>query len=501
MLVIYPGSLIEHFTVSEQTGAAFGEYLRHHLARGFGNATDVIAAFPAFRKQVEQATAVLNEPLNSTKYPWLRFTFGEIEEHAPNIDSAHWTTTVNRHFAAYSVRFRNDSIVFVTDRRVLQALNSLMRTGRPAFRLPVTAYIAWKFVELFGWVLDDKISEIRFGETDKQLLQEARRVACASFVERTFAFAMSARYLFDSVEGITRGLVSSLITSIQDAMLDFTDNSDWMDPKTKGDFKLRVSDIERTIWITGISAYPGKLTALYSHFPVMIHNFVVNWIESNRALSRRLVSLLADESSATSESDRRTAYAEYRANSDPSQSLYLYHLNSMIMPMSLLFKPMYVPEGTQAMNYAGFGALYSQLQIKLLDTVGIQFNENRQLASWMTASPMARYDAKVRCFFSRESQVDLWERLAFQVVLKAFQQSKSEAHAHGIRLQGLEEFSDDAVFYMSYCYISCARTAAKTRVVRRSHVCNAIIDTEHFRKTFNCPPRPLNQQNECPRFW
>ncbi|KAH7963750.1 hypothetical protein HPB52_022714 [Rhipicephalus sanguineus] len=191
-------------------------------------------------------------------------------------------------------------------------------------------------------------------------------------------------------------------------MLGLTDNTTWLDDKSKGDFRIRVSDIERTIWITGISAYPGKLTALYSHFPVMTGSFVANWIESQRALSHRLFSLIADDSSATSESDRRTAYAEYRANSDPSESHYIYHLNSIIVPMSLLFKPMYVYEGTSAMNYAGLGALYAQLQIKMIDTVGVQFNEQRQLVSWMTEGPMARYNAKVNCFFSRESQVSLY---------------------------------------------------------------------------------------------
>ncbi|KAL1414985.1 hypothetical protein MTO96_007034 [Rhipicephalus appendiculatus] len=284
-------------------------------------------------------------------------------------------------------------------------------------------------------------------------------------------------------------------------MLALTDNTTWLDDKSKGDFRIRVSDIERTIWITGISAYPGKLTALYSYFPVMSSSFVANWIESQRALSHRLFSLIADDSSATSESDRRTAYAEYRANSDPSESHYIYHLNSIIVPMSLLFKPMYVYEGTSAMNYAGLGALYAQLQIKMIDTVGVQFNEQRQLISWMTEGAVARYNAKVNCFFSRESQVDFWEQLAFEVVFKAFQKSKLQAHAHGIRLQGLEDFSDDAIFYMSYCYISCSRTASKITPIRRSHVCNAITETEHFRSTFGCKAPKESNMNECPAFW
>ncbi|KAH7965731.1 hypothetical protein HPB49_010243 [Dermacentor silvarum] len=469
MLLLYPGSLSQYFSLSEQTGPAFSEYLRHHLAKGFGNATDVIAAFPRFREEIARETAPLHEPLVTNKYPWLKFAFRDIQIYAPNIDAPHWLSTVNKHFGQHNISFSSSSTLFVTDRRVLDVLNRLLDPS--LFRLPVTTFIAWKFVELFGWVVDDKIAEITFGETDKQALQEARRVACSNLVERTYAFAMSGRYLFEVVDVNTRGAVSSFLTSIQDSMLALTDNTTWMDDKSKGDFRIRVSDVERTIWITGISAYPGKLTVLYQDFP------------------------------ATSESDRRTAYSECRANSDPSLSRYSYHLNSIVVPMSLLFKPMYVYEGTSAMNYAGLGALYAQLQIKMLDTVGVQFNEHRQLDSWMSKSPMERYDAMVQCFFSRESQEDFWEKLAFEVVFKAFQKSKLQAHAHGIRLQGLEGFSDDAIFYMSYCYISCSRTASKTMPVRRSHVCNAITETEHFRTTFGCQARTKSNLAECPVFW
>ncbi|XP_065301467.1 endothelin-converting enzyme 2-like isoform X3 [Dermacentor albipictus] len=404
MLLLYPGLLAQYFSHSEQTGAAFSEYVRYHLAKGFGNPTDVIAAFPTFREEIVRQMAPLKEPLSTNKYPWLKFAFSEIQTYAPNIEAKHWRWIVNKHFASYKISFGSRSTVFVTDRRVLDVLNKLLDRTHNLFRLPVTSFIAWKFVELFGWILDDKIAEMSFDETEKQALHEARRVACADLVERTYAFAMSGRYLFEIVDVNTRGAVSSFLTSIQDAMLALTDNTTWMDDKSKGDFRIRVSDVERTIWITGISAYPGKLTALYKDFPAMGNLFVANWIESQKALSRKLFDLITNVSSATSESDRRTAYAEYRANSDPSMSRYVYHQNSITVPMSLLFKPMYVYEGTSAMNYAGLGALYAQLQIKMLDTVGVQFNEQRQLRSWMSRSPMERYDAMVQCFFSRESQ-------------------------------------------------------------------------------------------------
>ncbi|KAL3227353.1 hypothetical protein MRX96_024159 [Rhipicephalus microplus] len=215
MIVVYPGSLAQYFSLSEQTGAQFSEYLRHHLAKGFGNTTDVITQFSIFRAEIAQVTAPLHEPLNTTKYPWLKFSFRDINTYAPNMKAHRWISTLNKHFTEYNISFTSTSTVFVTNRRVLDVLNALVTTDTNQFHLPVTSFIAWKFVELFGWILDDKIAEIRFGEPDKQALHDARRVACSNFVERTYAFAMSGRYLFEVIDVNTRGAVSSFLTSIQ----------------------------------------------------------------------------------------------------------------------------------------------------------------------------------------------------------------------------------------------------------------------------------------------
>ncbi|KAL1469694.1 hypothetical protein MTO96_024879 [Rhipicephalus appendiculatus] len=215
MLVVYPGSLAQYFSLAEQTGPLFSEYLRHHLAKGFGNTTDVITQFPAFRAQIAKVTAPLNEPLNTTRYPWLKFSFSDIQAYAPNMDAKRWISTLNKHFAQYNIYFASTSMVFITNQRVLHVLNALISPDPSQFRLPVTSFIAWKFVELFGWALDDKIAEIRFREQAKWALHEARRVACSNFVERTYAFAMSGRYLFEVIDVNTRGAVSSFLTSIQ----------------------------------------------------------------------------------------------------------------------------------------------------------------------------------------------------------------------------------------------------------------------------------------------
>ncbi|XP_077539185.1 uncharacterized protein LOC144151896 isoform X2 [Haemaphysalis longicornis] len=493
MLIVYPGSLGRYFTVSEQTRAAFPEYMRIHLSRGFANDTDFATLFRDFREWVEAATKVLHEPITDSDYPWLKFPFSGLGAYAENVDADAFLASVNRHYEKYAlyggrqrIQFSSGSTVFFTDKRVLMALDALL--SNHSFTIPVSSYVAWKFLELFGWALDNKIAEIRFGETEKLLLLKARRVACANFVERTYGFAMTARYLMEKVDTQIRDTILGLLTRTQEAMLRLVARAPWMDARSRELFKLKVLQQKRYIWMSYQATYTNVLDNLYFDFPDMTENFVANWISSSKVLARKLL---------------LNTSMDYIGRTDPALVRYLYHQNAQLIPMSLVFKPMYVPDGTPAINYAGLGAVYSQLLMQLFDTVGVLFNHNNDFVSWMTAPTLASHRVILQCLFKEQPQVEVWERLAFELIYEAFIGQKLQKQ-EGLRLQGLEEFSDDAVFYMSYCYMSCARTASKGTPVRRAHVCNAIKTTNHFRETFKCPPisdKRERAESKCRPFW
>lgn len=475
VIVLYPGSMINYFRADDLGEDFLNEQVRKHKELIFPDSEEHVEEFHRLRREVVERTHPLTIPARGAI--WDSFQLQKIQDKAtPEVNSSVWADILYNAWGRQYLVNPLDTI-FVTDRRLFYVLNSLIQM----YPWRLLNYISWKFVELFGWILDGPIATARFRARGD--LAMAIQLECCKFVERTYGFALSARYLLEKVDDSQHTQITNFLNTIQESLVRLIDSTSWMDEATRQAARKKIVQHTRWIWLRGQIAYRTKLDGLYNEYPRMGSVFVKNWRASSAAQFQGSGNMLL----------------EYATTSDPSLYRYVYHMNAVSIPMSLLFKPMYSVDAVPAMNYAGLGAVYAQLLMQLLDSVGVQFDHDNRLKPWLSEAAAQEHRRRAECKDAGDQEyLPVWEKAAFRLIQAAFNENKNVTARHN--LKGLN-LSDDAIFYMTYCYISCARTSSKADIVRRTEACNAFRESQHFADVFNCSSSKQKQSKACPSFW
>ncbi|KAH6941389.1 hypothetical protein HPB50_017890 [Hyalomma asiaticum] len=420
---------------------------------------------------------------------WLAIT--DLDSKTPSIKEVQWNLLLNRqHTITLQRTWNPKDWVVLEDSLILTKLDELFRTFPESH---ILMGIAWMFIQSHLWVAAGK-PDLIFRDNFEEKVQ----LACLEYVNSLFGLLASAEHLARSypTDAVRNG-VHKFLRSLRTEFVSTLKGTAWIDPES-------AEKAERKIKNTDLNVLPSEhffvalqRAGLYGTFPdINASAFVESWLitaESYQKLQNhaRFYDLYQK---------RRTFHGQ--------PYWYAYLRNSVDAATAALDPPLFYTGGTFAMNYGGSGVLLAKEITKAIDPLGTTVNDYGEHVAWWGKTHSAEYNSRLNCELNQaggqKAMMGVFPSIpALEVSFSAYKAAvrKEGTNAHSVedlRLRGLEEYSDDQLFFMTYCYALCSREADASS----QRECNVPLrHFSHFADAFGCPGgSPMNAISKCTFF-
>ncbi|VDO84645.1 unnamed protein product, partial [Soboliphyme baturini] len=192
---------------------------------------------------------------------------------------------------------------------------------------------------------------------------------------------------------------------------------------------------------------------------------------------------------------------------------YSPEYNSITIPASIMNAPFFRVDYPAAKNFGAMGSIIGHELIHGYDNQGMKYNYNGTRETWMTDESKAGFDNMSDCIVEQYNKTcypymsmcvngnqTLGENIAdiggIKVAFYAYQKYVSE-HGKEPRLPGLEDFSMEKIFFLSFAQLWCEKqsiTSLYLQIIQDEHspakvrVINTLRNFNEFSKTFGCKP-------------
>ncbi|KAK8781530.1 hypothetical protein V5799_017132 [Amblyomma americanum] len=386
-----------------------------------------------------------------------------------------------------------DDVVLIQHPGILTRLNRLLeKMPEGSFRMA----LSWVFIRMYMWIVIGK-PELRV-KGDANVLQTFRKQTCLSHVESTFGLVASASHIYERFTRKMRENLADVFDMLREHIkISFTSTS-WIDDLVKKKSHEKLDGMWERVLPDNRFFSNYSLASLYRNFPEVGDSFMDNVVN------------IAKEFRKTLARDDYVSIFSKRLGSGRVKSRYSYYYNSVSMDVGALEPPMLYADGTLAMIYGSLGTSLAASMVRSFDQRGILFNDKGEESPWWTAGH-EEYDKRVKCDLGGaadgHSPPDASPSGTFTNPLSslvpalsatylAYRKAiKNEGLVDVFALQGLDTYSDDQVFFMTYCLMTCATDT-------NGDECN--VPLRHLRKfatVFGCSTGDgMNPSEKCTFF-
>ncbi|KAH9380544.1 hypothetical protein HPB48_008705 [Haemaphysalis longicornis] len=400
---------------------------------------------------------------------------------------------------AYENRFSwdPDKTVVLEDALILENIKKLLAKYTGVSDTKLLMGLAWVFIRTHLWVFT--------GQTHlhptPELLQRPTpgELACLKLAEGAFGLAVSAKHIHQRYDTVMRGMLKDFFFRIKKSLKTQFYDAPWIPDIINQKYFLKLDAMALDMMPPEDFFSNERLAKLYSGFPTINHtSFVQNYIEVMKAFRQKLT----DE-----------AFADVVAKSLEGASLgrvasvYYHYYNTIFMGLGVLEPPLLHAKGTFATKFGSAGTLLAASMARSFGRLGVQFNHRGEAENWWT--PPDAYEDRMSCDLRASAAgaaanstpattAPLYALLsALETSFDAYRDSlpkkgEKDYDADDFRLLGLEEYSDDQVFFMSYCLMTCA-------VDGNSDMCNVPMrHSKNFSRVYSCPrDAKMNPKKKC----
>ncbi|XP_053978634.1 endothelin-converting enzyme homolog [Hylaeus volcanicus] len=209
-------------------------------------------------------------------------------------------------------------------------------------------------------------------------------------------------------------------------------------------------------------------------------------------------------------------------------AFFMPSLNAIEVTAADFQRPFYAPNHPWYTNFGLIGYIMGHEINHGYDSGGHLFDRDGAYTEWLREMA-EEYDKRADCFidqFNRYSVVEnrtanipikdygkqtqmenIADTMGLQVAFKAYQRRQRECAKPDPMLPGLENFTNDQLFFLSLANAWCESTspeAIKEKAARDSHslgplrIIGSVSNSEDFAKAFNCPlDSPMNPKKKC----
>ncbi|KAK8759733.1 hypothetical protein V5799_013205 [Amblyomma americanum] len=438
-------------------------------------------------QELERAFLVAIQPTAHTQQSW--FAMGTLDSKTPSIGKGYWLNALRPHFIRLGFTISATSWVVLEDSKTLESIDGLFEAYG---KFDLLIGIAWMFVQSHLWAITGK-PELMFRDN----IEEKKQHACLEYVNSRFGLLSSVRFAttrFPTPE--SRQQLASFFLSIKNAFKSLLKSASWVDRQSRETAERKIDALAISVLPAEPFFAPLQRASLYASFSsVEGLGFVEHWLVN---LSEQYQNLRRHKNFKGVYSKRRIfRYAPYS---------YTYLLNEVDAPLAALEPPLLYADAPFAVNYASAGSLLAKEVAKSIDPRGALVDDSGENVIWWGKSHSAEYGRRISCDLGETGHppMDLFPTIpALEASFSAYTTAVTElgvleGRTLSLKLAGLEHYTEEQIFFMTYCYTLCSRKGADSAV----HQCNVPLrHSLHFAEAFSCPPEsPMNAAEKCTFF-
>ncbi|XP_075543935.1 endothelin-converting enzyme 1-like [Dermacentor variabilis] len=185
---------------------------------------------------------------------------------------------------------------------------------------------------------------------------------------------------------------------------------------------------------------------------------------------------------------------EIPGNNSSKYLLFNYMMNSVDVAIGVVSRPLFYPQGTQAMLYGGLGFSMALQMVKTMDSEGLKWHPHHGLAySIKSRSTMSAYQAKDGCLIEQGFPSVFPEIPAMEIAYAAYAKSNETHPPIDYALP------EDKVFFLTLCYMTCSQRGERNPSAAD---CNkAVRGSAAFAEAFSCfKGSAMNPEKTCSFF-
>nr|XP_050037905.1 endothelin-converting enzyme 1-like [Dermacentor andersoni] len=405
-------------------------------------------------------------------------SFRQLPEAVPNVSTEVWLQSFQATLTLEPTLNADDEIV-VRDIKLLKVVAKLLSNYT---EIELNRHLAWLFVQYYAPVADYRLLVGKYG--DEKEAKAHLRDFCARIVEEPFRALVLALSLVSRVAAPDRKIIEDGFNGLISAAVDRINVSIWADSKSKEQIIKKLQGVKKAFWPPGALLKSSTLENIYANFAEKAGSLAEFWINNSVAAFSMNVTQEYEEA------------MRLRWNNLPGYASYNYVLNTLELAMSAMEAPAYYRNGTRAMLHGGLLFIMANQLIRAMDQKGLRWTTNGFAVnnSLVTNYTLKELQKKESCLAGKGASSPFPELPAFAVSVIAMRKAHERDGGQITFLR--EDLSEEKVFYMTLCYLSCDSSGQRNP---QAPDCNKVVrNSVSFSKAFNCPVNsPMNPKKKC----
>ncbi|XP_023289519.1 membrane metallo-endopeptidase-like 1 isoform X2 [Orussus abietinus] len=385
-------------------------------------------------------------------------------------------------------------------------------------------YVHWRFIYKTFKYSNENMRQLDYG-IKKELLQTSslkpRWKDCIR--KNPFKEAIIYQYLTKFVSDDSIEKVRTIFTEIKGSVETQISNTRWLNTAEKN------AAIKKLRFIKGFIAHLGRgkdsvyINKLYERLPVT-STYMVNVLNYKTTLTMQRVTEL------TKPVEKYTLESVFMGDPLAVNAFYRHTLNMISILAGVFDWPYFLPDMPESMQYGAIGSAIGHEISHAFDTKGIRFNYLGKEEQTWSPEAVRVFNSKAQCFidqFNGYQHIELAnigqeayangnstcsENMAdtagLQAAFAAFQKLPKNRGKGYKSLIGLQQFSSEQLFFLSFASVRCAYITPQYLAYLiqfpevhsrpRLRVRGAVSNMEEFSKAFKCRKGSrLNPETKC----
>ena len=369
----------------------------------------------------------------------------------------------------------------------LDGLSAALREADPQV---IMIYLVWKTIQTYAYKIESpslkplkEFNNILQGK-DPEATEERWRF-CVSDANRGLGWILSKFFVETAFSKEAKQFGDLIVSDIKDEFITKLDAADWMSREVRDLGIEKVHNIVQKIGYPTASPDVRNASALQEYYATVdidSSTFFENWLSLHRFSNREMWSSLGKPV------DRN----EWGMTASTVNAYYNPAGNEIVFPAGIMQAPVfYDPSIPQYLSYGAFGSVSGHELSHAFDSSGRHYDETGNYTDWWDEDTIRSFKKKAQCFVEQyhdftvldpstgedlhvNGRLTLGENIAdaggLSAAFKAWK--KRDGDSPDEKLPGLEKFSKEKLFFISYSNWWCSKIrkeAAVDRIYRDPH--------------------------------
>jgi len=473
-----------------------------------------IADMLRFESALATITTPSEDPKRS-KFSWMHkpMTLYDLQAWTDRVTTStdhakiNWFDFINRiYLQGAGIDVPKNEKMLVSETDYLQNLITLL--DKTPFRT-IANYVNWNLVYRLAGRTNQRMKDLSFQFNGMPMTLDE---SCADEANKVFGFAISHNYVASNFDG--KNEIQEMVTNLKAASKSLVSDASWMASSDKAIVKEKVDHMVSNVGYPDWIMNRESLESYYSSLSTSRENYFESYQNASLFLNTETFKMLRgvkDRGIWNDFPDTHTAHY------DP-------YNNAFTITASYLQSPFFKRGRMAAMNYGAAGVTIGHEITHAFNDRGRHFDKYGSLYGskpW-SSKTSTNHRSRVQCLINQynnytspkgtnlNGRKTQEEDVADNVGLRqAFRAYKLYVATNGVepKLPGLEEFTSEQIFFLSYANKFCSNHAPEffefqiqkdTHSSQKFRVIGSLSNNDDFVSQFNCPTgSPMNRFNKC----